>query len=68
LEQLKIEERLARKAPRAWRGLTDVIVDFFETRDFRAAEQVYDRLIALASDQPMLKVQKASVISLVAFC
>ncbi|MBV8378794.1 MAG: hypothetical protein JO279_17510 [Verrucomicrobia bacterium] len=35
----------------------------YDTRQFRAAEQVYDRLVRLAPDQPMLKVQKASFIS-----
>jgi len=32
-------------------------------RQFRAAEQAYDRLIALLPDHPTLKVQKAIDIS-----
>jgi tetratricopeptide (TPR) repeat protein len=34
----------------------------FWTRRFSASEQVYDQLIELVPDQPMLKVQKAAII------
>jgi serine/threonine protein kinase/Tfp pilus assembly protein PilF len=49
--------------PRNTVSLEELAFTLHDTRQFRAAEQVYDRLIGLAPDQPMLKVQKASVTS-----
>lgn len=44
-------------------SMEELAFTLHDTRQFRAAEQVYDRLIGLEPDRPMLKVQKASVIS-----
>jgi TolB-like protein/Tfp pilus assembly protein PilF len=41
-------------------SLAEFGITLFFLRQFRASEQVYDRLIELVPDQPMLKVQKAS--------
>ena len=49
--------------PRNRISMEELAFTLHDTRQFRAAEQVFDRLIGLAPDQPMLKVQKASVIS-----
>jgi TolB-like protein/Tfp pilus assembly protein PilF len=45
--------------PRNPRCLTDLAFTFWTTRQFDAAEQVYDRLIGFLPDQPMFKVQEA---------
>lgn len=45
--------------PRNSVSLGDFATTLIITRQFVAAEKVYDRLIALAPEQPMLKVQKA---------
>jgi Flp pilus assembly protein TadD len=44
-------------------SLEELAFTLHDTRQFRDAGQVYDRLIGLEPDQPMLKVQKASVVS-----
>ena len=49
--------------PRNTISLEELAFTLHDTRQFRAAEQVYDRLIGLEPDQPILKVQKASMIS-----
>jgi len=48
--------------PRNPEPLAELGGTFFWLRQFRAFEQAYDRLIELAPDLPMLKVQKASFI------
>jgi eukaryotic-like serine/threonine-protein kinase len=58
----EFNEAVARD-PRNRISMEELAFTLHDTRQFRAAEQVYDRLIRLAPDQPMLKVQKASVIS-----
>jgi serine/threonine-protein kinase len=45
--------------PRNSASIGDLGTTFYVTRQFAAAEQIYDRLIRLLPDQPMLKVQKA---------
>jgi serine/threonine protein kinase/Flp pilus assembly protein TadD len=45
--------------PRNSVSIGDLATTLIVTRQFAPAETVYDRLIALAPDQPMLKVQKA---------
>jgi serine/threonine protein kinase/Flp pilus assembly protein TadD len=45
--------------PRNSASIGDLGTTFYVTRQFDKAEQVYDRLIGLLPDQPMLKVQKA---------
>jgi len=45
-------------------AMEELAFTLHDIREFSAAEQVYDRLIGLVTDQPMLKVQKASVVSL----
>ena len=45
--------------PRNSVSIGDLATTLIITRQFAAAENVYDRLIALAPEQPMLKVQKA---------
>ena len=45
--------------PRNSASIGDLGTTFYVTRQFAAAEKVYDRLIRLLPDQPMLKVQKA---------
>jgi TolB-like protein/Tfp pilus assembly protein PilF len=39
--------------------ISDLAYTLYVTRQFRAAEQVYDQLISLVPNQPVLKVQKA---------
>ena len=45
--------------PRNSVSIGDLATTLIITRQFAVAENVYDRLIALAPEQPMLKVQKA---------
>jgi TolB-like protein/Tfp pilus assembly protein PilF len=45
--------------PRNPESISELGDTLYFTRQFRAAEQVYDRLIELVPDQPMLKVQRA---------
>jgi tetratricopeptide (TPR) repeat protein len=45
--------------PRNSASIGDLGTTFYVTRQFDRAEQVYDRLIRLLPDQPMLKVQRA---------
>jgi serine/threonine protein kinase len=52
-----------RRDPRNPISMEELAFTLHDTREFSAAEQVYDRLIGLVADQPMLKVQKASVVS-----
>jgi serine/threonine protein kinase/Flp pilus assembly protein TadD len=51
--------RAIRLDPNNTVAITDLAHSLFNTRQFRAAEQAFDRLIALLPDQPMLKVEKA---------
>jgi serine/threonine protein kinase len=53
-----------RRDPRNPISMEELAFTLHDTREFGAAEEVYDRLIGLVADQPMLKVQKASVVSL----
>ena len=43
--------------------ISDLAYTLYVTRQFRAAEQVYDQLINLVPNQPVLKVQKAWLIT-----
>jgi serine/threonine protein kinase/Tfp pilus assembly protein PilF len=54
----ELSEAIARD-PRNSVSMGDFATTLIITRQFGAAEKVYDRLIALAPEQPMLKVQKA---------
>jgi tetratricopeptide (TPR) repeat protein len=45
-------------------SLEELAFTLHDTRQFHAAGKAYDRLIVLAPNQPMLKVQKASVVTL----
>ena len=49
--------------PRNSASIGDLGTTFVFTREFAAAEKVYDRLIRLLPDQPMLKVQKGFNVS-----
>jgi tetratricopeptide (TPR) repeat protein len=51
--------RAVRLDPNNTVAVTDLAHSLFNARQFRAAEQAFDHLIALLPDQPMLKVQKA---------
>jgi tetratricopeptide (TPR) repeat protein len=55
-------EAIARD-PRNPESISELGDTFYFTRQFRAAEQAYDRLIELVPDQPMLKVQRADYIA-----
>lgn len=44
-------------------SLAGLAVSLYYKRQFRAAEQAYDRLIKLLPDQPMLRVQKAWIVT-----
>jgi TolB-like protein/Tfp pilus assembly protein PilF len=43
--------------------MSDLAYTLYATRQFRAAEQLYERLVNRVPDQPMLKVQKAWLIT-----
>src|SRR5258708_7753518 len=45
-----------RRDPRDWVLINDLAGTLYSTRQFRAAEQFYDRAIDLAPDRPMLKL------------
>jgi tetratricopeptide (TPR) repeat protein len=49
--------------PRNSASIGSLGTTFYVTRQFDKAEQVYDRLIGLLPDQPMLKVQKAFIVT-----
>jgi serine/threonine protein kinase/tetratricopeptide (TPR) repeat protein len=49
--------------PRNPAPISDLAYTLYAARQFRASEQVYDRLIDLVPDQPMLKVQKEWFVS-----
>jgi serine/threonine protein kinase/tetratricopeptide (TPR) repeat protein len=51
--------RAIRLDPNNTVAITDLAHSLFNTRQFRAAGQAFDRLIALLPDQPLLKVEKA---------
>jgi hypothetical protein len=44
--------------PRNPGPISDLAYTLYVTRQFRASERMYERLIDLVPDQPMLKVQK----------
>jgi TolB-like protein/Tfp pilus assembly protein PilF len=48
--------------PRNAEPIAELGNTLFLTRQFSASEQVYDRLIELLPNQPMLKVQKAAIV------
>jgi serine/threonine protein kinase/Tfp pilus assembly protein PilF len=50
--------------PRNVEPIAELGNTLFWMRQFRASEQAYDRLIELVPDQPMFKVQKASVVAM----
>ena len=47
--------------PRSAGQIEELAYTFIVTRQFRAAEEAFDRLLELAPDQPMLTLQKAGV-------
>jgi tetratricopeptide (TPR) repeat protein len=55
-------EAIARD-PRNPESISELGDTFFFTRQFRAAEEAYDRLIELVPDKPMLKVARADYIA-----
>jgi TolB-like protein/Tfp pilus assembly protein PilF len=57
-----LKEAIARD-PRNAESIAELGDTLFSTRQFGASNDAYDRLIELAPDQPMLKVQKASYIA-----
>jgi serine/threonine protein kinase/cytochrome c-type biogenesis protein CcmH/NrfG len=57
-----LKEAIARD-PRNAESMAELGDTLFSTRQFGASNDAYDRLIELAPDQPMLKVQKASYIA-----
>ena len=59
----EFNEAVARD-PRNMVSIEELALTLRDTRQFRAAEQAYDRLIVLAPDQPMIRVAKASVVTL----